>query len=46
MDISNGVDTENRDIFMWKREGGKHQQWDLIYATDWKEEPTKGNMWP
>jgi hypothetical protein len=45
MDVSGIVDTENRDIFMWKFNGGKQQQWDLIYQKDWKEDPTKGNFW-
>jgi hypothetical protein len=31
MDVSSGIDTENRDVFMWKFQGGKQQQWDLIY---------------
>jgi hypothetical protein len=42
MDITNAVDAENRDIIMYKNNGGKHQQWDLIYAKDWKGEPTTG----
>jgi hypothetical protein len=46
MDVSNGIDTENRDIFMWKYSGETHQQWELIYVSDWKEDPTKGNYWP
>jgi hypothetical protein len=29
---------------MRKREGKKHQQWDLIYQSDWVEEPGKGKM--
>jgi hypothetical protein len=36
MDVSNSEDTENRDIYMWKFNGGKQQQWDLIYKKDWK----------
>jgi hypothetical protein len=42
MDVSKGEDIENKDIYMWKYEGGKHQQWDLIYKKDWKREPTTG----
>jgi hypothetical protein len=42
MDVSGAVDAENRDIYMWKHNGGKHQQWDLIYVKDWKGEPTRG----
>ena len=42
MDVSNSEDTENRDIYMFKFQGGKNQQWDLIYKKDWKEEPKTG----
>jgi hypothetical protein len=42
MEIYGGVDAENRDIYMSAFNGKKHQQWDLIYAKDWKGEPTKG----
>jgi hypothetical protein len=44
MDVSNAEDKENKDIYMWQFNGGKHQQWDLIYKKDWKEDPTKGNF--
>jgi hypothetical protein len=42
MEVSGAVDAENRDIYMSKFNGQRHQQWDLIYAKDWKGEPTKG----
>jgi hypothetical protein len=42
MDVSNGVDAENRDIYMTKFHGRTSQQWDLIYVKDWKGEPTTG----
>jgi hypothetical protein len=42
MDVSGSVDAENRDIYMWKYHGKANQQWDLIYAKNWKGEPTKG----
>jgi hypothetical protein len=42
MEISNGVDAENRDIYMSNFSGKIEQQWDLIYAKDWKGEPKKG----
>jgi hypothetical protein len=42
MDVSNAIDAENRDIIMYNQNGGKHQQWDLIYVKDWKGEPTTG----
>jgi hypothetical protein len=43
MDVSGGIDTENRDIYMFKFQGAKNQQWDLIYVSEWKEDATKGN---
>jgi hypothetical protein len=42
MEVYGGQDTENRDIYMSNYNGQRHQQWDLIYAKDWKGEPTKG----
>jgi hypothetical protein len=42
MEVHGGVDTENRDIVMTAFNGKKHQQWDLIYAKDWKGEPGTG----
>jgi hypothetical protein len=42
MDVSGGADSENRDIYMNTFHGRTSQQWDLIYAKDWKGEPTTG----
>ena len=42
MDVSGGADAENRDIYMTKFHGRTSQQWDLVYAKDWKGEPTTG----
>jgi hypothetical protein len=42
MEVSGGADAENRDIYMTNFHGRVSQQWDLIYAKDWKGEPTKG----
>jgi hypothetical protein len=42
MEVSGAVDAENRDIFMSNYNGKREQQWDLIYAKDWKGEPKKG----
>jgi hypothetical protein len=42
MEVSGSVDAENRDIYMTSYHGRKSQQWDLIYAKDWKGEPTTG----
>jgi hypothetical protein len=42
MDVSGGVDAENRDIYMSTFHGRTSQQWDLIYVKNWKGEPTTG----
>jgi hypothetical protein len=44
MDISGGVDTENRDIIMYNKHGKINQQWDIVYADQWKGEPGKGEL--
>jgi hypothetical protein len=42
MEVMNNDDVENKQIQMYKRNGGLHQRWDLIYVKDWKREPTTG----
>jgi hypothetical protein len=44
MDVSGGYDDENRDIHMYKQHGKLNQLWDLIYLSDWKEEPKTNEM--
>ena len=44
MDVSGNSDTENRDIIMYKKHGGLNQQWDIVYADEWKGEPGKGEL--
>ena len=44
MDVSGGVDAENRNIIMYTKHGKINQQFDLIYVDDWKGEPKKGEM--
>ena len=44
MDISGGVDAEQRNIIVWNKHGKINQQWDIIYADEWPEEPKKGEM--
>jgi len=44
MDVSGGVDTENRNIITYKKHGGINQQWDVVYADEWKGEPGKGEL--
>ena len=44
MDVSGASDTENRDIIMYNKHGKINQQWDLVYADEWKGEPGKGEL--
>jgi hypothetical protein len=44
MDVSGGVDAENRNIIMYRKHGKVNQQWDIIYADEYPKEPTKGEL--
>jgi hypothetical protein len=44
MDVSGGVDAENRNIIMWNKHGKINQQWDIVYADEYPEEPKKGEL--
>jgi hypothetical protein len=44
MEVVGNVDQENRNIGVNSRNNGLHQQWDIVYADEWKEEPKKGEM--
>jgi membrane carboxypeptidase/penicillin-binding protein PbpC len=44
MDVHGARDDENRDIIVWNRHGRINQQWDLIYADQWKRDPKKGEL--
>jgi hypothetical protein len=43
-DIQGGVDAENRNVLAYKRHGRINQQWDIIYADQWKRDPIKGEL--
>jgi hypothetical protein len=45
MDVSGGVDTENRNVIAWTKHGKINQQWDIYYL-DQKipGEPGKGEL--
>jgi hypothetical protein len=45
-DVQGGVDAENRNIIAFKRHGRINQQFDIVYADEWKGEPTKGQLNP
>jgi hypothetical protein len=44
MDVSGGVDAENRNIIMYRKHSKINQQWDIIYADEYPEEPKKGEL--
>jgi hypothetical protein len=44
MDVSGGVDQENRNIVVWGKHGKINQQWDIVYVDEWKGEPGKGEL--
>jgi len=43
-DVQGGSDTENRNIIVHNKHGKINQQWDVVYADEWKGEPTKGQL--
>jgi len=45
-DVSGGSDTENRNIIMYAKHGKINQQWEIVYADEWKGEPIKGEFSP
>jgi hypothetical protein len=44
LDVQGGVDAENRNIIVWNKHGKMNQQWDIVYADEWKGEPVKGEF--
>jgi hypothetical protein len=44
MDVHGGVDQENRQMIVWNKHGKLNQQFDLIYADEYPDEPTKGEL--
>ena len=44
MDVDGGYDNENRNIVANNKHGRINQQFDIIYADEWKGEPVKGEM--
>jgi hypothetical protein len=44
VDVSGGHDHENRNIIVHPKHGKINQQWDIVYADEWKGEPTKGEF--
>ena len=44
LDVHGGIDAENRNIIVWQKHGKINQQWDVIYADEYPEEPKKGEL--
>jgi hypothetical protein len=44
MEVIGNVDQENRNIGVNNNGNGLHQEWDIIYADEWKGEPGKGEL--
>jgi hypothetical protein len=44
LEVVGNVDAENRNIGVNTQSNGLHQQWDIVYADEWKGEPGKGEM--
>jgi len=44
LDIDGNVDSENRNVIAWNKHGRINQQFDLIYADEYPDEPTKGEL--
>ena len=44
LDINGNVDAENRNIEMHHKHGRVNQQWDVIYADEYPNEPIKGEL--
>jgi hypothetical protein len=44
LDVSGAQDKENRNVIAYKKHGKINQQWDIVYADEWKGEPGKGEL--
>jgi hypothetical protein len=44
LEVQGNVDQENRNIGVNTQRNGLYQQWDIIYADEWKGEPGKGEL--
>jgi hypothetical protein len=43
-DVQGGVDGENKNLIVQQAHGRMNQQWDIVYADEWKGEPGKGDL--
>jgi len=46
LEVQGGYDGENKNIAIAKPNGEVHQQWDIVYADEYPEEPKKGELNP
>jgi hypothetical protein len=44
LDVHGGRDDEGRNLIVWRKHGKINQQWDIVYADEWKGEPVKGEL--
>ena len=44
VDVSGGVDVENRNIIVHNKHNGLNQQWDIMYVDAMKPDPKKGEL--
>jgi membrane carboxypeptidase/penicillin-binding protein PbpC len=42
--VQGDIDTEQRYIYTQNRKNHVSQQWDIIYADEWKRDPRKGEL--
>jgi hypothetical protein len=46
MEVQGKADNENQYIYASNRNNQIHQQWDVVYADEWKGPPKKGELNP
>jgi hypothetical protein len=44
MDVYQGKDKENQNIIVWNKHGKINQQFDIVYADEYPEDPKKGEL--
>jgi hypothetical protein len=44
LEVQGNLDQENRNIGVLNKNGNINQQWDIVYADEWKGEPGKGEL--
>jgi len=44
MDVAGGLDNENQNIQIYNKHGKVNQQWEVVYADQYPEEPVKGEL--